>query len=282
MRRLLVIDGLNLARRIWEAIPIEDSPEKAVGALRSCLSSFARSLKEHAPTHVLAAFDYGGETWRHRRYPAYHEGREPMPTSMRETLPTLMEHVRGLGIRTVSVPDVEADDVIATVVRRWLSQVKGEAIVLSSDKDLAALIAEGARVHNHFKSEDRDTEWVENKFGVRPSQLHDLLALTGDSSDNIPGVPGIGVKTGAKLLAAYGSLDAVLEQARIEGEPDNRVLSSRLRQSLRDHERTARLARELIDFKMDLSLGLTWNSMRYQPPVARAEPSATVAFEPSL
>lgn len=277
-RKLLLIDGLNIVRRIWEAIPVEDSPEKAVGATRWSLASFKRALDEHAPTHVLAAFDFGGSTWRHTRYPEYHADRKPMPESMRNALPSLLEQIRAMGIHTISIPEVEADDVIATVFDRWAMQVRGTATILSTDKDLAALIAKGAQVRDHFKNEFRDEAWVQKRFGVSASQMHDLLALTGDSTDNIPGVPGVGEKTAAKWLCAFGNLDAVVREARQAIPEQGSMIRGKLRESLRANIANVRLARELVGFKTDIALGLTWNGIRYLPP--GIEPSWSA--EPSI
>jgi DNA polymerase-1 len=114
-RTLLLIDALNIIRRIWEAIPIEDSPEKAVGAMRSCLASFKRAIEHHAPTHALAVFDLEGTTWRHDLYPDYQAGRKPMPESMRTSLPALISNLGELGIPSFSMAGYEADDVLAAI-----------------------------------------------------------------------------------------------------------------------------------------------------------------------
>src|SRR5690349_7512339 len=114
MAKLLAIDGLNIVRRVYEASPEPDSDLKASIALRHAFSSFRNLLEAHAPTHVLAAFDYGGPTWRHALYPRYREHRAPMPSFLREALPEFHARLEGAGVRVVTVPEVEADDVVAT------------------------------------------------------------------------------------------------------------------------------------------------------------------------
>eukprot|EP01031_Cornospumella_fuschlensis_P019551 gene19551-23954_t len=116
MGRLLAIDGLNIVRRVYEASPEPDSDLKAEIALRHALSSFRNLITDHQPTHVLPAFDYGGATWRHQLYAGYREGRAPMPGVLREALPEFYQRLAGFGLRVVSLPDVEEEDVIGTVV----------------------------------------------------------------------------------------------------------------------------------------------------------------------
>ncbi|CAN5461696.1 flap endonuclease Xni [soil metagenome] len=255
MTRLLTIDGLNIVRRVYEASPEEDSTDKAVTALRHAMSSFRKLLATHQPTHALAAFDFGGYTWRHDLYEKYREGRAPMPAFLKERLPEFYENLTKLGLRVVSIPEVEADDVIATVVLRWLHEERGEAIIASTDKDLHVLIANGARLWDHFKGEWHDREWVKSKFGVEPEKLPDLLALMGDVSDGIPGVSKIGAKTAARLLQAYGSLEQVMAGAGI--------LKTTLGERLRKDAEMARISRKLVELKTDVKVGVSWKMLAY-------------------
>ena len=258
--RLLAIDGLNIVRRCYEANPAVDSPEKARGAVTSAFSSFERALEEHNPTHVLAAFDFGGHTWRHDLYPQYRQSRKPMPEELREVVPAFRERLtRDLGMPVACVPNVEADDVIGTVVTRWLTTKHAPAVVLSTDKDLATLMAQGALIRDHFKREWRDAAWVMAKFGVAPEQLADLLALTGDSTDDIPGVEKVGVKTAAKLLKEYGTLENLLSNAG--------SIKGKLGLKLVEQADMARLSRKLVALDTEVSIGVTWNSLRYTGPV---------------
>ena len=256
MAKLLAIDGLNIVRRVYEASPEPDSDLKASIALRHALSSFRNVLEAHAPTHVLAAFDYGGPNWRHALYPRYREGRAPMPSYLREALPSFHARLLDVGLHVVTVPEVEADDVIATGVLRWLSEGRGEAIVATTDKDLHCLIADGALVWDHFKGEWHDDAWVRAKFGVAPELLHDLLALMGDATDGVPGVSKIGMKTAARLLNAYGDLDAVMAGAGI--------LKTPLGERLRAERGILEVSRQLVQLKTDVRLGVTWNMLAYE------------------
>ncbi|HAT30419.1 MAG TPA: flap endonuclease [Janthinobacterium sp.] len=255
MARLLAIDGLNIVRRVYEASPEPDSPEKADIALRHALSSFRNLINGHAPTHVLPAFDFGGPTWRHALYAGYREGRAPMPDALRAALPGFYVKLAGFGLRVLAIPEVEADDVIGTAVMRWLHEGRGDAVVASTDKDLHGLIAHGALVWDHFKGEWHDSAWVERKFGVPPELLPDLLALMGDVTDSIPGVSKVGLKTGAKLLRAYGNLDAVMAGAGI--------LQGPLGERLRKEREILYLSRQLVQLKTDVRLGVTWNMLAW-------------------
>jgi DNA polymerase-1 len=256
MARLLAIDGLNIVRRVYQA-GVEpdagDTVQTAEIALQHAWSSLKNLINAHLPTHVLPAFDVAGATWRHALYPRYREGRAPMPDVLRERLPAFYDKLAGFGLHVVQIADVEADDVIATAVLRWLGEGRGEAVVASTDKDLHCLIEHGALLWDPFKREYHDAAWVEAKFGVGPALLPDLLALMGDASDGIPGVAKVGLKTAAKLLRAYGSLDAVMAGAGI--------LQGPLGERLRQHKEMLALSRQLVQLKTDVHLGVTWNML---------------------
>lgn len=256
MARLLAIDGLNIVRRVYEASPEPDSDLKAEIALRHALSSFRHLINGHEPTHVLPAFDFGGRTWRHDLYEGYREGRAPMPDPLRAALPGFYETLAKIGLQPVSLPGVEADDVIGTAVMRWLNEGRGDAVIASTDKDLHCLIAHGALVWDHFKGEWHDAAWVENKWGVPPEQLPDLLALMGDATDSIPGVSRVGMKTAARLLRTYGTLDAIMAGAGI--------LKDTLGETLRKEREMLYLSRQLVQLKTDVKVGVSWNMLAWQ------------------
>lgn len=256
MSRLLAIDGLNIVRRVYEASPEPDSDLKADIALRHALSSFRHLINGHEPSHVLPAFDFGGRTWRHDLYEGYREGRAPMPEPLRAALPGFYASLEKIGLQPVSLPGVEADDVIGTAVMRWLHEGRGDAVVASTDKDLHCLIADGALVWDHFKGEWHDAAWVENKWGVPPEQLPDLLALMGDATDSIPGVSRVGQKTAARLLRTYGTLDAIMAGAGI--------LKDTLGETLRKERDMLYLSRQLVQLKTDVKVGVSWNMLAWQ------------------
>lgn len=257
--KLLAIDGLNVLRRCYEANPAPDSPDKAQGAMRSALSSYRNALLEHAPTHAFAAFDFGGKTWRHDLYSDYRKSRKPMPEPLREVVPAFRQLLQDkLGLVSVAIEGVEADDTLGTVTLRWIGVKNAPAVVLSTDKDMCALVAEGAQVRDHFNEIWRDGAWIRDKFGVAPSLLADLLALMGDTADDIPGVPSVGAKTAAKLLNQHGSLEAVLEAAP--------TMKGAVGKALTEHAHLARISRKLVAMQLDVKVGLCWRDMRWTMP----------------
>jgi DNA polymerase-1 len=179
-----------------------------------------------------------------------------MPSCLRDALPSFHQKLEGEGLHVLMLPEVEADDVIGTGVLRWLSEGRGEAIIATTDKDLHGLIAHGALVWDHFKGEWHDDAWVRNKFGVAPERLVDLLALMGDVTDGVPGVSKVGMKTAAKLLNAYGDLDAVLAGAGI--------LKTPIGERLRADKDILAISRQLVALKTDVRLGVTWNMLAYE------------------
>lgn len=278
--KLLLVDGTSVVRRVFEAVKGGTDAKRAVGAMNSSWGSFMRALREHEPTHFLAAFDHGGETWRHRLFPAYKSGRKPVAPELLAELPGFLERMNNGGMRTLRVPDVEADDTVGTLALKAVAR-GFEVVVLASDKDLYKLLESGVRVYDHFQSEWRDSAWVRQRFGVEPAQMTDYLALMGDDVDGIPGVPDVGEKKAARLLAEYGTLDAVLAAAEsIKG-----VLGQRLVESAG----AARLSRQLATLKTDVPLGISPRDIQLpahlvahiqrmpEPTYVRTTPAASVA-----
>lgn len=261
MGKLLAIDGLNIVRRLYEANTEADADLRVDETMRHALSAFRKMLAQHQPTHVLPVFDFGGHTWRHDLHPAYRENREPMPEILQQKLPHLYAQLTELGLTVVSLPGVEAGDVLATGTMRWLGEGRGDAIVASSSKDLHGLIANGALLWDHFRNEWHDRIWVDEKFGVPPELLGDLLALTGDAANGIPGVSKVGVKTAAKLLQAYGSIERIMAGAGI--------LKDALGERLRKDSGQLALSRKLVGLKTDVRMGVTWNMLAFDAPQLR-------------
>jgi DNA polymerase-1 len=176
-----------------------------------------------------------------------------MPAPLQERLPDLYGALERLGVHIVSIPGVEADDVIGTAVLRWLGEGRGEAIIASTDQDLHVLIANGAVLWDHFRNEWHDRRWVEEKFGVPPEMLTDLLALVGKSADSIPGVSKVGIKTAARLIQSYKTLEGVMAGAGI--------LKDTLGEKLRQDRDNAFLSRQLVQLKTDVHLGVSWKML---------------------
>ena len=252
---LLLVDALNLIRRVYAAQPGEDGPERADGARISSAQSLRRALRQCAPTHAACVFDGGGQSWRHALDPGYKEGHAPMPEALAEALDGYRATFRELGVASLAFPGLEADDVIATIAVNAAS-AGALVIVLSTDKIFGELLPAGVRVRDHFRGRELDHDAVRAKFGVRPDQLADYLALAGDRGNNIPGVPGIGPKTAAALLGRFATLEETLRSVdAIEGRPGK---------LLRQHAEAARLSRRLVGLRTDLELGVNLNELRCQ------------------
>lgn len=261
MQRLLLIDGFSIVRRVFEAVPGDDTPEKAAGSLKSSWGSILRAIKETSPTHFLAVFDAGGDTWRHRLYQEYKAARKPMSEHLRDALPAFFEGMQDHGLRTLQVKDVEADDTMATIAIKAISR-GFEVVIATTDKDMCRLIHDGVRIRDHFTPAWRDEAYVQKKFGIPSRLMGDMLALMGDETDGIPGIFGVGPKTAAKLLNEYGGLDAVLAAASTDLDPLKCEIKGAVGEKLREQAGLARLSRDLATLKLDVPIGLTPNELR--------------------
>ncbi len=250
---LLIIDALNIIRRIHEAIPTPDGEEKVADTIKSSLRSFQRALKAHKPAHAVAVFDHGGRTWKHDLFEGYQAHRKPMPPHLREGLLTLKQELLGMGLHWIAIEGIEADDAIAALVEKWCQAKSERVVILSTDKDFLQLLNDQVCIYDHFKNAWRDAEYVQEKFGVKPTQMGDLLALMGDAVDGVPGVDKIGCKTAATLLRINGNLERLISNAdKVEGQ-----VGANLRKGIE----AARLSRQLVSFKTDMPLGLTWKML---------------------
>ncbi|NCN98059.1 MAG: hypothetical protein GW928_11630 [Rhodoferax sp.] len=257
---LLIIDAMNVIRRIHEAVPGPDSEEKLADTISSSLASFRRALKTHRPTHAVAVFDHGGRTWKHALYAPYQAHRKPMSEGLRDGLLRIKQALQPLGLHWIAIEGVEADDAIAALAEKWCQASADRVIILSTDKDFLQLLSEQVCVYDHFKGVWRDPAYVLEKFGVKPTQMGDLLALMGDAADGVPGVEKIGCKTAAGLLRIHGHLDRVISNAdKVSGQ-----VGVKLRQGIE----MARLSRQLVSFKTDMPLGLTWRMLAQPQGIA--------------
>jgi DNA polymerase-1 len=213
MSLLVLVDGSSYLYRAFHALPdLRTSQGEPTGALRGVLSMLRRIAEDEKPDYFAVVFDAPGKTFRDEWYPQYKAQRPPMPDDLVRQIEPLHELVRAHGWPLLMVEGVEADDVIATLATQ--AAERGiECIVSTSDKDLAQLVRPGITLVNTMSNEKLDEAGVRAKFGVRPDQVLDLLALTGDVVDNVPGVAKVGPKTAAKWLGQFGTLDAVVAHA---------------------------------------------------------------------
>jgi protein Xni len=260
---LLLIDGLNLIRRVYAAQPGEDGVGRAEAARVASCQSLQRALRETSPTHAVVVLEEAGATWRHELFADYKAGHKPMPTALAAALPTYGESFAALGVRSFSFPATEADDVMATLAVKTAA-AGGRATLLSTDRIFLQLVSPAIRLRDHFRKRDVERQDVVSRFGVAPEQWVDLMALAGESGNGVRGVPGIGLKTAARLIADYATLDTLLEAARTApaAAPDLPVLPRRWASKLVTHTPEARLAQTLARLRTDLDLGLILRDLR--------------------
>lgn len=245
---LLLVDGHAIAYRSYYAFirnPLLDSKGRNTSAVYGFLRVILQILERYRPERMACVFDSGEETERHRQYTEYKAQREEMPEEMAGQLPVIFELLEALGIPVVSIPGQEADDIIATLARRAASSGDDVRIV-TGDKDLFQLLSDRIRVirpsSGTVLGDDEGPEALRERYGLEPGQMADLLALMGDSVDNIPGVKGIGEKTALKLIRSFGSLDAVLERSG-EIEPEH------VRRKIEQGREAALFSRELVTLR---------------------------------
>ncbi|MDN4479313.1 DNA polymerase I [Demequina muriae] len=259
---LLLIDGFSMAFRAFFALPVENfatSTGVPTNAVYGFASMLATLMKEHAPTHAAVAFDLPGGTFRTERLPSYKGTRDATPPEFEPQVPLIREVLDALGVAAVDKERYEADDLLATYAR--LGREAGmRVLVVSGDRDTIQLVTEDVTLLYPRKGVSDLVRFtpdaVVEKYGVRSDQYPDLAALVGETSDNLPGVPGVGPKTAAKWIGVYGGLEGILDNA--EDVP------GKAGQSLRDHVDQVRLNRELNHLVTDLEVPLTVEDLEYR------------------
>lgn len=252
---LVLIDGSSYLFRAFYGLPALTGPNNVpTGALHGVFKMIRSLRQSHQPRYFAVVFDAPGKTFRHEWFPAYKANRPAMPPELSVQIAPLQDLIRALGIPLIIQEGVEADDVIGTLVHRALAQ-DFEVLVSSSDKDLAQLLDDGnVTLLDTMKNEITRTESVARRFKVdrlNANQVIDFLALVGDSSDNIPGVPKVGPKTAAKWLEQYGDLDNIIKHANeITGK-----IGENLRNNLDQLRLSYRLARIDCDLDLDINIG---------------------------
>ena len=240
-KTIFIIDAHAFLHRSYHALPkLTTSKGEPVGALYGFLRLLLKIKKEHRPYYAAVCFDSPGGTFRDAMYAGYKANRKETDPDLVTQLKAAPQLPKAVGLRAVVLPGYEADDIIATLARRF-SAAGCEAIIVTGDKDAAQLVGDDVKLWDGSAAAFSGEAEVRSKFGVKPSQIADYLALTGDSSDNVPGVSGIGPKGAAKLLGAYGALENVLAAAsdprqavkdkllaKVAGHTDEAALSKRL------------------------------------------------------
>ena len=243
---LVLVDGSSYLYRAFHAMPpLTNSAGEPTGAVYGVVNMLKRLQNDYDPRYLAVVFDAPGKTFRDELFEQYKATRPPMPDELRSQVEPLYEVVKALGMPLVVEPGVEADDVIGTLAVQARDEGM-EVVVSTGDKDLAQLVDDRVRLVNTMDDTTLDPERVRQKFGVGPERIVDYLALVGDTSDNIPGIPRVGPKTAAKWLGEYGDLDGVIAHA---GD-----IKGKVGESLREHLDNLAMGRQLATIKCDVAM----------------------------
>ena len=252
---LVLVDGSSYLYRAYHALPpLTNSKGQPTGAVKGVISMLKRLEADYPQSDVAVVFDAKGKTFRDELYAEYKSHRPPMPDDLRQQIQPIHDLVQAMGLPLITVEGVEADDVIGTLAAQASEQ--GMSVVISTgDKDMAQLVNDRVNIVNTMNNTEWSRQGVIDKFGVPPEQIIDYLALLGDKSDNIPGVPGIGEKTAVALLQGVGSLDALYAAPEKVAELPVRG-AKKLPEKLLQHRDQAYLSQTLATIKCDVALEL--------------------------
>ena len=246
--RLVLVDGSSYLYRAFHALPpLSSSRGEPTGAVLGVLNMLHKLLREEAPALIAVVMDAPGRTFRDELFAEYKAHRPPMPDDLRAQIAPLMEAVQAEGLPLLRIEGVEADDVIGTLAHR-AAAAGIDTLISTGDKDMAQLVGPHVTVVDTMAGKTWDRAGVIARFGVEPGQMIDYLALVGDSSDNIPGVPKVGPKTAARWLQEYGSIDRLLASAG--------TIPGKVGESLRENLGTLELSRQLATINCALDLGV--------------------------
>jgi DNA polymerase-1 len=264
--RLILVDGSGYIFRAYYAIKQEmtrpdGTPVKAVYGFSTMLMKLMDDLLDKTETELIAViFDAGRETFRNDIYPDYKANRDAPPEDLIPQFELIREATRAFNVACIQMKGYEADDLIATYARMGKEQGLKVTIV-SADKDLMQLIEDDIEMLDPMKQKKIGPDEVMEKFGVAPEKVIDVQALAGDSTDNVPGVPGIGVKTAAQLLDEYGDLETLLERAE-------EIKQNKRRENLIEYAELARISKQLVTLKKDVPVEATLDAFGWKPPEA--------------
>src|SRR3954454_17883809 len=256
---LILIDGSGFIFRAFHALPPMTRPDGTpVNAVFGFTNMLAKLLKEHVGTHIAVIFDAGRVTFRNRLYEPYKAQRPPPPEELIPQFALVRKATEAFGVPGIDLADWEADDLIAAYARA-AAEASGQVTIVSSDKDLMQLIRPGVEMLDPIKQKPIGPAEVMEKFGVTPDKMVEVQSLIGDSTDNVPGVPGIGPKGAAQLINEFGDLDSVLAAAPV-------MKPSKRRDMLIEHADKARISRELVRLREDTPIPAPVDTLGLRDP----------------
>ena len=259
---VVLIDALNLIRRIYavQERPFllnnelsENTKQQVLhNTAKACASALSNILESLQPTHAVAVFDCEQPCWRYDIFPDYKKGRKKMPEHLAAKLSDIQDEFLRFGVDSIEPEEDEADDVIATLAIK-VALRNQKVTIISTDKCFLSLLNNNIQVYDYFNRRYLDSQYIQEKFSVKSSQLIDLWSLTGDTTNKIPGVAGIGLITAAQLINQYGSLNAILAATDIK---------SSLKEKLTKDEDSLKLSHQLLTLKQNIPLGFNLKDIR--------------------
>lgn len=271
-KRLVIIDSNSVIHRAYHALPpLTTKKGELINAIYGFLLVFLKMIKEFQPDFIAAAFDLPYPTFRHKKFPGYKAGRPKTPKELYDQIPKIKEILRAFNVPVFEKEGYEADDIAGTIAYLAAKQqvpTKLEIIILSGDSDIFQLINPETKVCALKKGVKETVVYDEKAIkekcpGISPTQLLDFKALRGDPSDNIPGVTGIGEKTGAQLIKEFGSLENLYNEMEKETEKIKKLKPS-VKKSLKDCEKQAFLSKMLVEIKKDAPIDFTLGQCRWK------------------
>jgi len=255
-KKLLIVDGLNLIRRLYAALDAEKDLVRRVERTQSiAVEALAKLTNQFDPSYVVVVFDSSGKTWRHHVYPEYKLGRTPMDDALLDALPDFAKAFRFNRLPCLRLDGWEADDLIATLAVK-AAQNNVMSYIISTDKGFTQLLSdERIRQYDYFAKLGYDKAWVPEKYGVEPHELVDYWALVGDTTNRIPGVKGIGPKTALGIIQSYPTIESIYANST--------QLPDRLQGMLAGGYEQCLLSRSLVALKTDVEIGVRLSQLRY-------------------
>lgn len=255
-KKLLIIDGLNLIRRLYAALESEQDSTRRIERTQSiAVEALAKLTDQFSPSYAVVVFDSNGKTWRHRVFPEYKLGRVPMDDTLLDSLPDFAKVFRFNHLPCLRIDGWEADDLIATLAVKAASR-DVKSYIVSTDKGFTQLLGDDRILqYDYFAKLGYDKIWVPGKYGVEPEQLTDYWALVGDTTNRIPGVKGIGPKTALSIISSFPTIEEIYANLP--------TFSERIQSMLADGYEQCLLSRSLVALKTDVEVGVRLSQLRY-------------------
>ena len=269
---LILVDGSNYVFRAFYAIrELSNSKGFPTNAIYGFTTMLMKLRRDFHPEYLAVVFDLQGPTLRHEAFEHYKATRKPIPDALIPQIPLIKEVIRGFSIPILEMQGIEADDILGTLAKRYAGEGM-KVVIVSGDKDMMQLVTDDVVMVDTMKDKTYDAAAVKERFGVGPDKVVEILGLMGDSSDNIPGVPGIGPKGALALIEEYGTVEAVINNA-------DKIKSSRMQQAIKGSAAQARLSRQLVEIRTDVEIDFDLEMARCTDPDASALKELFKEFE---